>query len=264
MVIEFIGTPGAGKTTLVPIALDFLRRQGIGAHTYIEAARPFAQRTMLGKFIAHVAPRALQGPLLWQVFYGLSVFDRGVFLLRHPRLMHQVVSTQLRRPIPWEARRHALRWFIHLTGYYQLLQGLAQPDEALILDEGFVHRVVQMNASPNEEPDAGRIAAYLHLVPRPDLVIAVHAPWEVCLNRIYRRGLWERFSHNTPEQVARYVYHASRSVNLALAAMRSAGWTLIDVENGGDEPHAALQDLHRQLALRWAGLPQPIYTRATV
>ena len=42
MVIEFIGAPGAGKTTLIPTVANICRTRGICARTVVDAARPSA------------------------------------------------------------------------------------------------------------------------------------------------------------------------------------------------------------------------------
>src|SRR3712207_9136247 len=63
---------------------------------------------------------------------------------RRSRLIQQVLTSQKRRPIPLEERRHALHWFVHLVGCYEFLTAHGRADEALIFDEGFIHRVVQM------------------------------------------------------------------------------------------------------------------------
>lgn len=248
MIIEFIGTPGAGKTTLLPIVADYLCEQGIHARTVVDAARPYAQRSLVGQLVVHLAPKGWQRPLLWQVFYHLSSAHRVLFMLAHPRLIDQVVRSQVQRPIAAEARYHALHWFFHLIGHYQFLRAHARPDEALILDEGFIHRVVQMNAWDTEEPDPNRIAAYLALVPRPDLVIAVNAPWHLCLTRIYRRGLWTRFRSKSRSEVAGYVYNAHRVVSLTVEQMRGAGWPLIEVDNSRDDGRPPQEELRRKLA----------------
>jgi thymidylate kinase len=248
MIIEFIGTPGAGKTTLLPTVAEYFLERDLHAFTVVEAARPCAQRTWLGKIVTQVFPREWQPPLLWQLFCHLSTCHALLFSLAHPRLIYQVLSSQLQRPIPLEARHHALYWFFRLTGYSQFISQRARPDEVLLLDEGFVHRVVQMHASACEVPDAGRIAAYLDLVPRPDLVIAVHAPWEICLDRIYRRGLWKRYRTKGRAEVTRYVHNAHRVVNLAIDHMRSMGWALLELDNGGDDCLSTKEDLRYKLA----------------
>ncbi len=247
MIIEFIGAPGAGKTTLLPTAIEFLRERGMDARTIVEAARPYAQRTLFGEAVNRLAPPSLRQPLLWQVFYWLSFLARGRFFLNNSRLLRQVLDSQRRRPA--EARRHALYWFFHLTGYYEFLRTHAWPDEALVLDEGFVHRVVQLNASDVEEPDPARIAAYVNLLPQPDLVIFLQAPWEVCEGRVRSRGVWAPLRHKSPPEISRYIANAHRVVNLTLGYIKSQDWTVIEVDNAGGTPALAQAELRQKLAM---------------
>ncbi len=249
MVIEFIGTPGAGKTTLLPIVAEYLQERGIRARSVVEAARPYAQRTFLGRAVSRLVPQSLRRPLLWQVFYYLSALYRLRFFTKHPRLIRQVLSSQKRRPIPVDARRHVTYWFFHLVGCYEFLTAHACPDEALILDEGFVHRVVQMNASDVEEPDPAQIVAYVDLLPRPDLVIAVLSPLEVCEKRIYRRGIWKRFEHKSPAEVSRYLANSHRVVDLTVDYIRSKGWNVIEVDNWGEELAALRAEFRSKLTM---------------
>lgn len=258
MIVELIGTPGAGKTTLVPSAIAHLAGRGVRARTVLEAARPFARRTPAGAAIGSLAPPPLHGPLLWQVFYHLSTAYRLRFFARHPQLIRHVLRAQRRRPIPAEERRHALRWFFVLAGQYEFLASHARPGECLVLDEGFVHRAVQMHASDVETPDPAQIAAYVALLPRPDLVVAVHAPWEVCVERIYRRGLWDRFRHKSPGQVARYVACAHQVVELTVEHVRRHGWALAEVDNGDDAFAGAGAALREQLEAVGAPSLRPV------
>ena len=256
MIIEFIGTPGAGKTTLLPTLVESLRERGISARSVVEAARPYAQRTFPGKVVSRLAPASLRQPLLWQVFYYLSLLYRLKFLVKNPGLIQQVLRSQRRRPIPAEARRHALYWFFRHVGYYEFLTAHAGPEEALVFDEGFIHRVVQLNASEMEEPDPARVLAYVNLLPRPDLVIFPRTPREDCEERIYQRGLWERFRHKSPAAISHYVASSHSVVQLTVDYIKSQGWTIIEVDNGGDDPAVARAELCRQLRNLPASVPE--------
>ena len=260
MIVELIGAPGAGKTTLVPAVAAHFVGLGLSARTVVEAARPFARRTPAGAAAARLAPPPLARALLWQLFYHTSTAYRLRFFARHPRLVAYVLRSQRRRPIPAEERRHASHWFFVLTGQYEFLRAHARPGEWLIYDEGFAHRAVQLHASSDETPDAGQVARYVGLLPRPDLLVAVRAPWQLCAERVYRRGLWARFRHKGRAEVERYIRHAHRVVELALEPIRAGGWTLIEVDNGGADPAAPAAELRERLAALgpWpAGGPRP-------
>jgi thymidylate kinase len=257
-VIEFIGTPGSGKTTLVPTVIAWLGAEGIQAFTIADAARTFASRTRLGKLLQWMLPKRLHRPALWQLFYWLSVVYRIRFLAMHLRLIWQVVSSQRQRPESADIQqRQVLHWFFRMVGYTEFLSAQARPDEAIIVDEGFIHRVVQLFTSDAEMPDPATISRYVNLIPQPELVIAVQAPWEICEQRIYQRGLWDRSLHKEPAQVSQFVAHAHRAVNLTIACIKRQGWPLIEIDNGGDAPSAAQEQLRSKLTQR---LPLPSHS----
>ncbi len=248
MIIEFIGTPGSGKTTLMPVVMECLHEYGMRGFSVVEAARPCVRRTLLGKVVNRLTPAAWHERLLWQVFYHSGTLCQLKFSAQHPRLMRHVIISQWGRPPAADVRRRrVLHWFFRLIGSYEFLTVHLRPDEVLVLDEGFLHRVVQMNASDVEEPDLARILAYVNLVPRPNLVIFSQALPETCEKRIYRRGLWEHFRHKSPAQISRYVANSHRVVNLTVDYIKSQGWTVIEIDNGGDDLTASRAELRSKL-----------------
>ncbi len=235
MIIEFIGPPGAGKTTFLSTVIDYFHERDLQAYTVVDAARPFAGRTVGGKLIRHLAPAEWQRPLLWRQFYLQSWFYRFKFMAHHPRLVREVFASQKQRPAEAGVReRKVLPWFFHLLGSYEFLKAQARRDEVLLFDEGFVHRVVQHFASAVETPQKAPVLAYLDLLPQPDLVIFVQAPWEVCERRIYNRGLWQRFQEKEPAEITQFVINAHQIVGWAVEHIKQRGWTMIEVDNGGD------------------------------
>ena len=248
MIVEFIGTPGAGKTTLVPVVSAYLNERGYQADAVLDAARPFAGRTFPGKVAKTILPRKLRNPVLWQIFYYSSYFRRKKFLRLHPTLMQTVRHHQAERPITQSDFDHVMKWFVHLTGYYQFFSDLMQVDDAVVYDEGFVHRVVQLFASENEEPDFTLVANYLDLIPKPDLVVFTNTPVEICEERVIQRGVWERFQKKGPEATSTFISHASEVVNFSAGYLRDRQWNLVEVQNGEGGISAAEESLKLQLS----------------
>lgn len=249
MIIEFIGTPGAGKTTLLPIVIDFFEEQAYKAYTVVAAARPFASRTVWGKVVLGLAPLSWQRPLLWRVFYYLSVIYRLKFIAQHPRMMGQLLTRQIRRPPAADVRqRKVLTWFFRQIGYYEFLQLQAKANEVLVFDEGFIHRVVQLYSSSIEKPAQAQLTAYVDLLPQPDLLIFVQASPATCEKRIYGRGLWQRAQHKTAAEITQFIHHAHQAVNLAVGQARHKNWTVIAINNDGDDLTAVRAHLRQQLA----------------
>jgi thymidylate kinase len=249
MIIEFIGAPGAGKTTLLPTVMRFFESRSCHAYTAVQAARPFASRTIGGKLVKRLAPTAWQQPLLWRVFYLYSLAHRLNFLGQHPRLIAYVLASQHGRPPAADVRqRRVLPWLFHHMGTYEFLRHSASPQELLLFDEGFVHRVVQLFTSSAERPDAAQIATYIDLLPQPDLVIYVQASASTCEQRLYKRGLWPRAQHKEAAEISRFVRHSHEAVALAVTQVRHKRWPVLEVANNGDELTAVQTNLWQQLA----------------
>ena len=248
MIIEMIGTPGAGKTTLLPVISYFMNEKGFQTYTVIEAARPYAKKTNLGKLSVKVLPKNFHGPMLWQIFYLYSYLNRRNFSRKNQKLIETVLTHQHKRPITDKDLKHVLRWFIHLTGYYEFFSEHLQPKDILILDEGFVHRVVQLFASENEEPNFQLVAEYLDLIPKPNLVVFTDAPEEVCKERVFSRGVWERFRDKDPNDTRKFISNASRIVEFSTNYLREKGWLVTEVQNGDQDISLAQQSLLKSLS----------------
>ncbi len=231
MIVEMIGIPGAGKTSMLPTVTSTLADFNFKARRVVDAGRPFARRDPAGAALEKWAPRSIQPKLLWQVFYWRSYAARRRFARKNPELIAHVRQAQRSRQIPRADRRHALYWFFHLTGYYEYLLSHMQPGEALVMDEGFTHRVVQLFATGKEKPDLDSVRRYIDLIPRPDLLIALRAPSELCEARVYRRGIWSRMKGRSGTEISRYFSNAETVVAWTLKYVESIGWPVIHVEN---------------------------------
>lgn len=249
MIVEFIGTPGSGKTTLLRTAANYFLASGLRPYTVIEASRVFASRTVPGKAVQLLLPHSLRQKLLWQVFYQLSRFQQLRFKHQHQELIRLVDRWQSERPADASTPgRRVEFWWGQLAGYYAFLSSHIQVDEVLLLDEGFVHRVVQLFASPTEHPSQEKIVAYAGLIPQPDLVIYTIAPVEVCLQRILDRGVWPRMQGLTSYELRQFIMNAAQAVSFMSAQLKADGWNLIEIDNSSPDFINAQQELFAKLS----------------
>lgn len=248
LIVEFISTPGAGKTSLLPAVKEFFTGHGRRAWGVIEAARPFAQRTTAGRIVPSLAPASLQGPLLWQVFYQASRMERAKFRSANLELIRSVERFQRERPISPADQAHVMRWFTNLTGQYSFLKAHAANGDVLIFDEGFIHRVVQLFASEAETLEPDRIRSYLDLVPPPDLIIQPQASLETCLVRVHQRGIWERFQERDEGTVRRFMQNAHAAVGIAVEHIAARRWPLVQVDNESQTAAESARQLREKLS----------------
>lgn len=247
-VVEFLGTQGSGKTTLLPAVVSFLRENGIQAYTPTEAARPFSRRTIVGRLVGSLAPSSIRDPLLWRIYYRMSVFSRLSFGRRNRVLVHFVKTTQHARPL--EARvneRRILFWFSHLCGTYTFLSTYGRENEALVYDDGFVHRSVHFNASTVETPDPENVIRYLAHIPMPDLLIVPRVPLSICVARVTSRGVWDHFRGRTQDELNHYLSNSENIVNLAVNELRKRRCAIIEVDNSNSNLNENIAGLLEQL-----------------
>jgi thymidylate kinase len=248
MIVEFLGTSGAGKSTLIPVVTNLLRDDGLMAMSAPEAIHFHMRKTFVGRLVCFLAPSALRGSILWGVFsFFMLKFYIAKFAVTNPQLACHVVRLQWRRPIPWQHRWSILRLFFQMTGWHQFLKSRLQPTEVLVLDEGFAHRATHMFVSASEQPDAEQIAAYLKLLPRPDLVIRVQTPLDTCLARIHSRGQQPRLRALQPQDAVRFVTNQEEVANITSWYLENAGLEVLSIENDGDLT-ASAADLRHKLS----------------
>jgi hypothetical protein len=233
LIVEFIGTPGAGKTTLSRELLALFRERGIRGTTVLDAARPHAGRTPAGRAVALLSPPRLRDLLLWQLFYGLGLYHAFGFARENRRLARLVLTTELARPIPAALKRHTLFWFFQLGGRYRLLHATSRAGEALVFDDGFLHRAIALNASHLERPDPDRVNVYVDLLPQPDILVRAIAGVDECERRVRARGVWRHRRDLDASQLTRYLVNAERVAELATNRARERGWNLVEIDTDG-------------------------------
>ena len=231
LVIEFLGTPGSGKTTMATDLIEALRAQGIDAAGIVSGARDHAMRTVPGRSIVRLAPDRLRGPLLWQVFYAYGVLDVAPFAARHPSLVRQVLRSQRTRPISAAMVRHTLFWWLQLAGRSRFLARTAREGEVLVIDDGFLHRVVALFASHAEDVEPDDVDAYVRSIPLPDLAIRPLASRATCERRVRDRGIWRHSTHLSAEGLSHMLAQGERAVDAAADAARRRGCAVAEVPN---------------------------------
>jgi thymidylate kinase len=249
MIVEFIGAPGSGKTSLVSTALDALRACGIEAYSVVGASRPFTARTAAGRLVPAWTPKRLRNALLWQLFLLMSAAGRWRSRSDEAALSDFVRMTQQRRPSAAESeRRRVVPWLWRLRGVHRFLRRYGRQGEGIVFDQGHAHRVVQLFASDVEAPDPSAVATYLSLVPQPDLLIHVDAPPGVCERRMIERGMLAHFRDKDQDQISAFVGHAHELVTHAVEEARELGWPVATIDNSRNGIAAAQGELRRAIA----------------
>lgn len=201
-----------------------------------EAILYHTSHTRLGQVICVLAPKNLKRPMLRRLFiYLISKLHLLQFSFQEPKLTRYVLGSQLRRRIPLYHRWLIIRLFFQMASEYHFLSSQSScKDTVLIVDEGFVHRASHMFVSESERLDPDGIREYVELLPRSDLVIWVKTPQDICLDRIYTRGLQVRLRNLTAQDIHQFVENAQQVVTIVRQFLNEMGWPVVEIANDGD------------------------------
>lgn len=250
MIVDFIGAPGAGKSTLKHTVVDFFNRRGICANLVKQAGKESAKKTFPGQIITKIFPESLHAPILWRMYYPRTVVSRIPFVLRHRQLIQLIVQTQSQRPKEAELqRRRVIPRFMEMIGFYEYLVQHYKPEDVLVFDEGFIHRVILLFTSEVEVPEPETIHRYIDLIPKSDLLVYTYAPPEVCKKRILERGLWGWSHDKTDCQIERFIDNAILAVEMAVDYVIRKDWPLVIIDNQNDGSLEAEHALRKSLSI---------------
>lgn len=247
--VELAGTVGAGKTSLVEPLRTLLASQGREAMTLSEGGRLLA--------VAGVGRMA-------------TVRASGRFMARHPLLVAHAARSLVRAPIPWWHRRHIFLKILRLGAELELLAARLSADATLIIDEGWLHRSVNLFAWREPTPAPDEIARYLDLAPLSQTTIVVDAPTDASRARVAGRGLPKRLRDREAVATEAFLSRSDRVIGIAVGALldHPRGTRLVRVPNDGlvaELPDALARALaersrpggwrrHRQV---WPSVPRP-------
>jgi thymidylate kinase len=180
--IEFIGPPGAGKSTIHRSLITDSRYYG---ELYDGAIERFVSQTYERRY--RLGYRLVPSPLrsaIETLFLQQSIRRRlfAEFITERPAFAEVMYDAQ-------RAVSHDRAQVVSLLQYaaerYQLGIETVHPGERLCLDEGFMMGAVSVLW--RSARDQFSLSTYIDSVPAPETLVYVTAPTEVCLRRQRRR-----------------------------------------------------------------------------
>jgi thymidylate kinase len=229
-VVELLGAPGSGKTTLARQLA-----QGLGGAIELEEAVRSSIRERGDDSVARIVARVTRSSSsrLWKGAYSRAT-DRfsalARFIADKPETLEAVLAAQRHRADRDRGQDLALGWVLNLMARYQLAVEGRGSSDWVVIDEGFSQRAVALFGHGFTAGDGDWLAAYLAAVPRPDVVVLVETPLPTCASRLDARGWSERVTGLSAAGRLSVLESSERVVETVSAWVEEAGIRLLRID----------------------------------
>lgn len=246
LVIEFAGIPGSGKSSLSKLVAANLRSEGHNARTVIDAARLRSAERGPGRILAEVLPGRLSRVGLWWLFYWAGTVRAVAHAWPNRRTVTRLAIHLWRRPISLRMKAHIAWWYLQLGGRRSFLHS-SKTIDAVLFDDGYVHRSVALFSSPHERPAEGVIRSYIGEIPTPSAVVQVLASVDTCVARVMERGIWSHSRDMSQSELHDYLSNAEYVLGVGVAETRAMGIPVFTCSNDETELSEVASEMSREL-----------------
>ncbi len=238
--IEVTGIPGSGKSTVLPVVKTYLRKRGLevfdSRNIILCIERfPFNKSRKLVKCLpTTLSDMIVKG--LNKLYLELRYRYKLKYLLSNRELFNFIVDLTNSRNIPHPHKILTVGWFLNLAASYQIATEHSGSSSVLLLDEGFVHRIIHLFVSVEEETiDAEKIERYVEKIPPIHTLINVEADEVLCKKRVIARGLPRRLRGRTDEEIWEYLLRSKAALDNAQRFVRRRGTNIVSLDNSSGQ-----------------------------
>ena len=234
MSIEFYGQVGSGKSTVAQAARNLLLEAGFEALDMRTAITRCLGRSRLSRLASRLLPAGRHHRLVRAIYrHGLYPLYSLRLALLKPGLVAAVIRSQLGNGLPWWHKRQIWRLFFNQANGLVFVSSRLAEDEILLLEEGPLHRAVNLFSWQMDGVRAGLVGQYLAHLPVLDLVVRVQAPLDQCQERMLSRGRPSRLEAKDDQTATVFFENAGQIVALISSHVAASGRPAIVVDNGG-------------------------------
>lgn len=181
MIIELLGPPAAGKTTLAPAVASALRQIGFEVNL-ITSSRPNEQSPSQRR------EASMSPPLYSALFSPLSRATKlvGAATTFLPKLHGERAALELLTLLPPQSLLWSIRYRRYLTLLTQSWNEARRSKKITIFDQGYLQALCSL-CLVTKPVDSEVLVDGMKLIPRSDLVVHIDAPLEILESRLRNR-----------------------------------------------------------------------------
>jgi thymidylate kinase len=239
--MEFVGVPGAGKSTLKKSMIRRVRQDGqicLSAEEALLSSLKRSRDDIVTHYLLRILPSSVGKRLLNSLFirskYGFIAQNH--FLSDASASLEAVFASEPFQRMSREGRELALSRFFRTVTTYQAIREQTKKAIPVAFDEGFFQRGTSLFLLPS--PDRNSVSAeyvfpYFDAVPLPDLLVLVEADPGECLNRVESRRLPGRLKHAKRSSVSRFLEGCLEYVGHILKWAEKRESPVLRIDNNG-------------------------------
>lgn len=220
MIVEFIGSTGAGKTTLIGEVQDRLGERDEVVTSFDIVAERLGLRGITNPTAKNIIQEMVGFP-----FFIRSLGRHKEFVLFALRMLARQAGLTL-------FTINNLRSLERKIGVYEIIRQ-KKNDQTILVDEGTVLVAHNVFVYTDVNYSSEEITRFASLVPLPDVIIYIKAPVDILIQRsLIRTNPPREIKSKNPELVEKYV---NRAVNMfdQLVESENIQCRLLMVENAG-------------------------------
>lgn len=249
--IEFTGLPGSGKSALLPIIKIYLKKKGFkvfdSSDLFLSTKHILLNngffRVLLSSF-----PQSIQKivKIKFSKLANIDSFYQLRYIKEHFDIFSYVYRWNQQRTIPESHKMLIINWLIKLGGIYQLAYESLNKNSYLILDDGFVQKVISFFVSIEEEIiNLDEIDVYLNKIHKVDILFRIETPKKTCLNRMKLRGYPKRLKGCSLDKIDKYLSNSETAIHHAVRILSGKKTKIIEINNS--QNHLSEESIYSQI-----------------
>lgn len=237
MHIEIIGSTSAGKTTLAKKMVNSGRETGVT----IAMSDDFMLEQLHLSWINNDFARRR----LVELIAFVSCLK---YFTKYREFIAFVLKEGNSSPGTWFYKINRIRNVIRKIGVFEFISQRSDAREVVLADnEGLLQGVHNLFVHSDCQADISKIARYVELAPRPDLVLYLHQDEDILVSRTLQRG-HKRISGSSPEEAVHFIGQAVSVFNEVINNPRIQDRLLIvdgGLDSYSEDENALILNIHQ-------------------
>lgn len=238
--VEFIGLPGAGKSTLSNELISFLTKKGLKAMDSKQGLDVCLYRTIkkertkkyyLKKVIYNKFVRRFWPPFIYTKEQVASYND---FITNNFEYYCYTIKVLKQRSLSLNEGSMVNVFLFESFSCYQLCQDNFNNREILVLDEGFCHRALAIWGRGVTRIIDEDVVEYAKKIPNLDILVVVESTVSNCISRMDSRGYPLLLRDLNPEEKVIKLNDLQRVIMLISEELKKTGVIIVSVDNNSD------------------------------